>query len=143
MDADAGTVAVIEVAEFTVYMAVAPLNFTAVAPVKLAPVIFTSVPAGPLVGLNVDTMGGTETVKLLAEVAVPFGVVTEICPVVAPAGIVVAIEVPELTVKLAAVPLKLTVEAPLKLVPVIVTAAPTCPLVGVKLLMVGVRTLTV
>src|SRR5437879_13771210 len=48
------------------------------------------------------------TVKLLALVAVPPDVVTLIGPVVAPLGRVVAIEVDEFTVKLAATPLKVT-----------------------------------
>jgi hypothetical protein len=40
-------------------------------------------------------------------------------------------------VKLAAVPLNRTAVAPVKFVPLIVTLAPTAPLVGVKLVMVG------
>ena len=39
--------------------------------------------------------------------------------------------------KLAALPLNSTAVAPLKFVPVIVTLAPTAPLVGVKLAIVG------
>ena len=56
----AGEVAVIEVAELTTTFdaAFAP-NFTAVAPVKLVPVMVTDVPpaTGPLVGLNDVTVG--------------------------------------------------------------------------------------
>jgi hypothetical protein len=56
----AGEVAVIEVAEFTVKLAaaVAP-NRTAVAPVKLVPVMVIVVPpaVGPLVGLTPVTVG--------------------------------------------------------------------------------------
>src|SRR5438128_2119562 len=64
-------------------------------------------------------------------------VVTLIGPVVAPLGRVVAIEVDEFTVKLAATPLRVTDVAPVKFVPLIVTLAPTGPLVGEKLVIVG------
>ena len=79
----------------------------------------------------------TLTVKLLALVAVPAGVVTLNGPVVAPAGTVAWIAVAEVTVKLALTPLNVTDEAPVKLVPLIVTLVPTSPLVGVKLAIVG------
>jgi hypothetical protein len=111
-----GTVAVICVAVFTVNVADLPLNFTAVAPVRLVPVIVTEVPTGPLVGVKVVIVGaGTVvTAKSLDEVALPFGVVTEILPVVAPLGTVVVICVPLLTAKVAAVPLNETAVAPLR-----------------------------
>jgi hypothetical protein len=48
---------------------------------------------------------------------VPFGVVTATVPVVAPAGTVVLISVSEATVNVAAVPLKLTFVAPVRLFP--------------------------
>src|SRR5439155_23354990 len=79
-----GTVAVIAVAEFTVKLALVPLNRTAVAPVKLVPLIVTLVPTGPLVGVKLVMVGGVITVKLLALLAVPPAVVTLIGPVVAP-----------------------------------------------------------
>ena len=69
-------------------LAVLPLNVTAVAPVKFVPLIVTLVPTGPLVGVKVVIVGGNSTVKLLALVAVPPGVVTPSGPVVAPAGTV-------------------------------------------------------
>ncbi len=47
-----GTVAVICVSESKVKLAALPLNLTDLAPVKLAPVIATVVPTGPLVGEN-------------------------------------------------------------------------------------------
>src|SRR2546425_12161867 len=65
------------------------------------------------------------TVKLLALIAVPPDVVTLIGPVVAPLGRVVAIEVDEFTVKLAATPLMVTDVTPVKFVPVIVTLVPS------------------
>jgi hypothetical protein len=56
--------------------------------VKLAPLIVTLVPTGPLVGVKPVIAGGLTTVKLLALVAVPPDVVTLIGPLVAPAGTV-------------------------------------------------------
>src|SRR6476469_7809714 len=67
-----GTVAVILVAETTVKLAAAvPLKLTAVAPVKLVPVMVTTVPAGPEVGVNEAMVGAAGvTVKVPEEVAV-------------------------------------------------------------------------
>ena len=65
-------------------VAFTPLNATAVAPVKFVPVIVTLVPTGPLVGAKLVIVGAGTTVKLLALVAVPPGVVTLTGPVVAP-----------------------------------------------------------
>src|SRR2546422_2412708 len=86
-----------------------------------------------------STTGDTEgpTVKLLALLAVPPGLVTLIGPVVAPVGTVAAIVVAEPTVKPALAPLNSTAVAPVKLVPLMVTLVPTGPLVGVKLEIVG------
>src|SRR5438093_1494124 len=141
-----GTVAVICVSEFTAKEAAAPLNATAVAPVKCEPLIVTPAPTGPLAGLNeliIGAEGATVTVKLVALVAVPPGVVTLIGPVVAPLGTVADIVVAELTEKFALVPLKVTAVAPAKFVPVIVTPLPTEPLVGLKLVIVGALATTV
>src|SRR5438093_3212745 len=135
--APAGTLAVIVLAEFTVKLALVPLNRTAVAPVKLVPLIVTLVPTGPLVGVKLEMVGGFTTVKLPALLAVPPAVVTLIGPVVAPAGTVAVIAVAEFTVNRRAVPMNRTALAPVKLVPLIVTLVPTGPLVGVKLVMVG------
>jgi hypothetical protein len=53
-----GTVAVIFVALLTTYVvAEMPLNFTAVAPVKLVPVRTTELPTKPLVGLRLVSVG--------------------------------------------------------------------------------------
>src|SRR5438876_353704 len=99
-----GTVAAIVVAELTEKLAFAPLNVTAVAPVKFVPVIVTMVPTGPLVGVKLVIVGALAvTVKLLELVAGPPGVVTLSGPLVAPLGTVAAIEVEEFTVKLALV----------------------------------------
>jgi hypothetical protein len=58
--------------------------------------------------------------------------------VVAPVGTVATIVVVAVTVKLALVPLNVTVVGPKNCVPVIVTLAPGAPLVGVTLVIVGV-----
>src|SRR5204863_259692 len=84
--APAGTVAVIAVAELTVKLALTLLNSTALAPVKLVPLMVTLVPTGPLPGVKLVIVGGLITVKLAALLAVPPGVVTLIGPLVAPAG---------------------------------------------------------
>ena len=118
-------------------VALVPLNFTDVAPVKFVPVIVTLVPTGPLVGAKLAMVGGFVTVKLLLLVAVPSGVVTLRGPVVALAGTVAEICVDELTVNVALVPLNFTDVAPVKFVPLIVTLVPTGPLEGAKLVMVG------
>ena len=69
-------------------VAATPLNVTAVAPVKLVPLIVTLVPASALVGVKLVMVGGFTTVKFVALVAVPPGVVTPSGPVVAPVGTV-------------------------------------------------------
>ena len=119
--------------------ALVPLNRTSEAPVKFVPVIVTLVVTGPLAGVKLVIVGGLAvTVKLLALVAVPPGVVTLIWPLVAPLGTVAAIEVAEFTVKLTAfAPLNVTAVVPMKAVPLIVTMVPTGPFGGVKLVIVG------
>src|ERR1022692_2362052 len=69
---------------------------------------------------------GTTRKDALLE-SVPLGVTTWTFPLVAPAVTVVVISELETTVKTAAVPLKLTLVAPVRLVPRILTAAPTLP----------------
>src|SRR5436309_6107114 len=137
--APVGTVVVILVSEFTVNMADTPLNFTSVAPVKFVPVMAAEVPTGPMIGLNSTMTGapGEVTVKLMALVAVPPGVVTDTGPVVAPAGTVVVTWASEFTVKTADTPLNVTVVAPVRLVPVSVTEVPTGPLIGLNARMTG------
>jgi hypothetical protein len=140
----AGLTAVIEVDEVTLKLvaAVEP-KLTAVAPVKLVPVMTTEVPpaVGPAVGVKLVMVGTGTNVKLLDEVAVPPAVVTEI--VTAPAdsaGETAVIEVADvIEYDAAAVEPKLTAVVPEKLVPVMTTAIPPVvgPLVGVKLVMVG------
>ena len=88
------------------------MKVTAVAPVKLVPLIVTVVPTAPLVGVKLVIVGGGITVKVLLLVAVPPGVVTLTGPVVAPLGTVAEIEVSDVTVKVALVPLNRTAVAP-------------------------------
>ena len=81
--------AVIWVAEFTVKLAAAVLpNCTAVAPVKLVPVMTTLVPplAGPDVGASPVTVGAGTKVNVPDEVPVPLGVVTLTVTEPVPAG---------------------------------------------------------
>ena len=70
-------------------LAVLPFNRTALAPVKLEPLIVTAVPTGPLVGVKLVIVGGlVVTENALGLFAVPPGVVTLTGPVVAPFGTV-------------------------------------------------------
>ena len=97
-DVPAGTVVVMLVAELTVNVALVPLKDTPVALVKLVPVMTTLLPVTPLVGVNEVMVGSGTTVKLVADVAVPPGVVTLMVPVVAPTGTVAVICVLDTTV---------------------------------------------
>jgi hypothetical protein len=138
--APAGTVAVTCESLTTENDAAVPLNFTKLAPVKLAPVTVTDVPAAPLAGENDEIVGAAatvDTVKLAVLVPVPPALVTEIGPVVAPVGTVAVTCVSLLMVNVAAVPLNFTEVAPVKPVPVTVTDDPTAPLAGENPLTVG------
>jgi hypothetical protein len=83
--------------------------------------------------------GGGTTVKDTPLLAEP--TVTTTLPVVAPVGTVATIDVVlQLAIAVAAVPLNFTVLVPCvepKLLPVMVTEAPTAPEVGDKLVMLG------
>jgi hypothetical protein len=120
-----GTVAVIA-PPLTRKLAAAPLNATAVVFERFEPLIVTDVPATPLAGekLAMDGGGPIVTVKLVALVAVPAGVVTLMGPLDAPEGTLAAICVAEMTVKRAPTPANFTAVAPLKSVPVMVTVVP-------------------
>lgn len=88
-------------------------NLTDVVSARLVPVIVTGRPIVPLAGDNKMIAGFT--VKVLALVAVPLGVVTVTLPVVAPEGTSALIEVSEFMVKFCdrtAVPLNATPVAP-------------------------------
>lgn len=103
----------------------------------------TMLPSTPLPGSKPEIIGvaDTATVKFPDDSAVPPGVVTATFPVVAPAGTVAVIWVALSTVNvLAELPLNATVVAPVNRCPEIVTTVPAFPLLGVKLLTVGVVT---
>ena len=63
-----------------------PLNLTAVAPKRFAPLMVTLAPSAPLVGVKLVRVG--TVMKLVALVAVPPAVVTLSGPAVAVAGTV-------------------------------------------------------
>jgi hypothetical protein len=96
----------------------------------------TGSPTSPLIGRKLSIFG--KTAKAVGLAQVPSGVVTVIKPVVVPTGTVAVIWVYELTVNTAEIPLNETSVAPVKLVPVSITSSPTKPLVGAKLMMLGV-----
>ena len=116
------TTAVMLVALTTVKeVAAVPPKLTAVAPVKLVPVMVTIAPVAADDGVNEPMVGAGINVKLLEELTVPPGAVTDIVPL-APLATTAVMLVALTTVKeVAAVPPKLTAVAPVKLVPVMVT----------------------
>lgn len=64
--------------------------------VKFVPLIVTEVPAGPITGVKLLIVGGSQvTVNGTALDAVPLGVVSEIGPVIAPGGTLAISEPPE------------------------------------------------
>jgi hypothetical protein len=118
------------------------LNFTPVAELKPDPEIVTAVPAVPLDGEN-SLMPG-KTVKLVAVVAVPAGVLTLIGPVIVPAGTVTSnINVAVISVAVldgTVVPFgpaNNTLVSLVKPLPEIDMKVPGLPLVGVKLFIFG------
>lgn len=131
------TTAVMLVADTTVNEeAGVPPKLTAVAPLKLFPVIVTIAPVAALVGVNEATVGEGRKVKLVADEVVPPGLVTVMTPV-APDPTVTVIVVAVFVVIAASVPPIVTDVAPLKLVPMRVIFAPLAPDVGVKEVIVG------
>jgi len=141
--APVGTVTPMLVALQLVAVAAVPLNFTVLVPCvapKFAPLIVTEIPTSPDVGFKLVMLGaGVVTVKLTPLLAKP-PTVTTTFPVVAPAGTVTPMLVALQLVAVAAVPLNFTVLVPCvapKFAPPIVTALPTNPDAGVKLVMLG------
>ncbi len=144
MVAPVGTTATSEVAlQLVIAVAVAPLNATVPAPCvepKFVPVIVTDAPTPPDVGDRFVMLGAGTTVKLTPLVATPLTVTTTL-PVVAPVGTGTTMLVSFQLVGVAAFPLNFTVLVPCvepKLVPVIVTDAPTAPEAGDKLVTLGI-----
>ena len=125
------------------------LNVTVLVPCvepKLVPAMVTEVPTSPEVGLRLLMLGeDVVTVKLTPLLVAPSTVTTTL-PVVAPLGTGTTMLVALQLVGEAVVPLKTTVLVPCvepKLVPAMVTEAPTSPEVGLRLLMLGEGVVTV
>jgi len=131
---------VVEVEEITVAFTAPKCTILfAVIVLKLLPLIVTAEPAGPVVGENEFIEGAGTNVKPANE-AVPPGVVTLILPDV-PEATKAVMAVAETMLKDAAVvPPKLTIVAPVKLVPVNVIVVPGPPEFGVKEEIVGGET---
>ncbi len=124
---------VVPVLEMT--MAAVPPMVKAVGVPRLAPVMVTNVPTGPLAGLKEVMTGGGKVNP--ASTAVPPAVITLTFPE-APKPTTAVMLVAETTLKeVAAVPPKLTTVAPVKSVPVKVTVAVEPALVGVNEVMTG------
>jgi hypothetical protein len=106
---------------------------------KFVPVIVTDAATAPVVGDRLVMLGAATTVKLTPLLA-RLPTVTTIVPVVAPVGTGATIDVVPQLVGVAVVPLNFTVLVPCvvpKFSPVMVTDAPTAPVVGDTLLMDG------
>src|SRR5437667_423289 len=132
-----GTDATMLVALQLVVLAVVPLKVTVPVVPKLVPVMVTPVPTGPVVGFRLVMAGAEEvTVKFTPLLAIPPTVTTTL-PVVAPLGTDATMLVALQLVVVAVVPLKVNVPVEPKLVPVMVTAVPTGPVVGFRLVMAG------
>ena len=130
-----GTIAVMLVAEEAVTVAVVVLNFTTLSAgvvLKFVPEITIVAPTAPLPGVNPEIEGEGKTVKSVALNIVTPLVVTDIGPVVAPLGTVVVMLVALAADTVAATPSKDTEGEALKLVPVIITVAPTAASEGLK-----------
>ena len=100
----------------------------------------TLLPMAPDAGVKEVMMMGGGTNENPSSVAVPPGVVTLTVPEVPFATTAVMLVALTILNEVAAMPPKLTVVAPVKLVPVIVTVAPVAADSGVKEVMVGVGT---
>jgi hypothetical protein len=125
-------------------VAVVPLNVTVLVPwlaPKFVPAMVTEVPMPPEVGLRLVIVGAaTVTVKLTPLLAIP-PTVTTTFPVVAPLGTGTTILVALQLVGAAVVPLNVTALEPCvapKFDPVIVTELPVVPVVGLRLVILGV-----
>ncbi len=110
---------------------------------KFEPLIDTEVPTTPEAGDKLVMLGAATTVKDIPLLPTPLSATTTL-PVVAPVGTVATIELAlQLVIDVAAVPLNFTVLVPCvepKFDPAIVTKAPTAPVVGDRLVMLGVGT---
>ncbi len=131
------TLAEISILELTVKEAAPVLpNLTAVASMKLVPVIMTSEPEGAEVGVKEVITGGELWIKVLVLATVPPGVVMLITPVV-PVPTTAMILVLEILYEAAGMSPNKTEVAPVKFLPVIMTVVPGRPEAGLKEVMVG------
>lgn len=111
LTAPVGTVMLNDVAESTFTTTLVVPMVAVVTPPRLVPVTVITVPTAPEAGVKPVILGATGsgvTVKLLADVPVPAGLMTLMTPVVAAAGTEVIMDVAEITVKGAVTPLKST-----------------------------------
>src|SRR3954464_9564793 len=102
------------VADHDAGVAVVPLKVTELVPFvapKFVPAIVTDVPAAPLVGDRLITLGAAVTVKGTPPLAMP-PTVTTMFPLVAPLGTGTAMLDVDQLVGVAVVPLKVTVLVP-------------------------------
>lgn len=110
---------------------------------KFEPLIETEVPTTPETGDRLLMLGAATTVNDFPLLPTPLNATTTL-PVTAPVGTVATIELaPQLAIDVAVVPLNFTVLVPCvapKFEPAIVTDAPTAPVVGERLAMLGVGT---
>jgi hypothetical protein len=114
-----------------------PPIVTVVAPRKFVPVIATSVPVPPVVGVKLVTVGGRINMKP-EEVVVPPSAVTSTLPLALPGATTAVICVAETTANVEAkMPPKRTTDVPAKFVPVIVTVVPAPAVIGEKPVIVG------
>jgi hypothetical protein len=141
--APAGTGTTMLVADQLVGDAVVPLNVMVLAPFvapKLVPATVTGVPTPPLAGERLVMPGVGSTANVVPVLGTPSTVMTTL-PVVAPAGTGTTMLVADQVVGDASVPLNLTVLAPCvapKLEPAIMTGVPIAPLIGDRIVMLGV-----
>jgi len=137
--APAGTVAVMLLALQVLTVAAVPLNVTVPCDVpKFEPAMTTEDPTAPVLGVRLLMLGVTVNVTPL--LAWPL-TVTMTLPLVAPAGTVAVMLLALQLVEVAGVPLKVTELVPCdapKFDPAMTTEDPTAPVLGVRLLMLGV-----
>ena len=126
-------------------VAAVPLNVTELDPCvapKFAPAMVTEAPTAPEVGDRLVMLGVGRTVKLTPLLFTPLAYTTTL-PVVAPDGTGTTMLVALQLVGVAVVPLNFTVLEPWldpKFDPAMVTDAPTAPVVGERLVMLGAGT---
>lgn len=135
--APVGTMNVSLLSEGALKAALVPLTVTVVVAARFVPETVTVARTPTLPGENPATVGGATTMKELALLALPEGVVTTIGPDVAPTGTVKPRDVSDWTVKGALTPFTVKDVAPLKAAPLTRTEAPTTPRAGVKPPIVG------